>query len=136
MSRKLPTDREILNVIFDMYFDDYVRFDTDPTCRTTKNALPIDVKKVAAKLNAEANLVFTRLYYHLNNKFSYKNDRGVSVTLFLLRLGETETNSINFAYMTSVLADLRHEHRMAWFNLWMAAVSAIGALLSVGLAFR
>jgi hypothetical protein len=38
--------------------------------------VPIDLIKVASRLNCKSELLFGRLYYHLDQKYRYKKDSG------------------------------------------------------------
>ena len=66
------------------------------------------IREIAKILNVDADIVFGRLYYHLNEKFSYKHDDGSKVEFFALHVGD-ESHCINFPYLASVLADLQEK---------------------------
>ena len=117
--KKLPTDLQILDVIYRMYFDKYARFTNESPTRFTKNFVPIDHKKVAHNLGTEPDIVFARLYFHFEHKYGYRKD-GADVHFFALKMGRSDkqldTHCINFPYMAAVLADLRHSHTTARNN--------------------
>lgn len=46
----------------------------------------VDLTKVAVRLGSTPELIFGRLYYHLDKKYRYKQDDGARVDLFLLNL--------------------------------------------------
>lgn len=129
--KRLPTDLELLNTIYDMYFDEYASYVEGKSTRRSKNYVPLDIRKIAEKLKTEEDIIFGRLYYVLERRHGYKNERGTDVHFFAHNLGEGEIHSIHFPYMASELAGLRNEHRTAHHNFIAAAVSAIAATISV-----
>jgi hypothetical protein len=60
---KLPTDREVLKRIYDMYEPSY------PGARPGENDpyVAVDLAAVAARLRCKPELLFGRLYYHLRS---------------------------------------------------------------------
>ena len=79
---KLPTDRQVLRCIYEMYDAAYpgvppgeVRGENDPY-------LSIDVYAVAKLLDCKPELLFGRLYYYLDAKHRYKQENGALVSLF------------------------------------------------------
>lgn len=81
--RKLPTDLQILDAIYEMYFDEYASFTDDgPSKRLSKVYVPLDIEKVAAKLATEGDIVFGRLYYVMDRKYAYKDDSDGSLVPF------------------------------------------------------
>ena len=52
-------------------YDDFVEFDEKNPTREEKYIVPIDCEEVAKELNADAELVFSRLYYRLNQEYGY-----------------------------------------------------------------
>lgn len=131
--KKLPTDLEILNMIYKMYFDKYISFKQESPNRLKKAFVPIDIPLVAKNLQTETDIVFNRLYYHFEKKFSYKKDDNLYVNFFLRSIGggeQQETNCINFPYMTSVLSALRHEERKYWRTTSIAITSLLISISS------
>jgi hypothetical protein len=107
---KLPTDRFVLECIFEMYESSY------PGPRLSSGAgendpyVAIDIQAVAKKLGCDPELLFGRLYYHLDQKYRYKQDGGAIVALFHLRVGE-KLHAIQFPYLASILAGLNQDFR-------------------------
>lgn len=102
---KNPTDRYLLQKIFDTYYETYLSFDDTSKTRSSRNYVPIDCEIIAKKVEMDPNLVFGRLYYHLNKKHGYKNDNNSIVPLFSLKVGD-DKHVINFPLLSAVLADL------------------------------
>ena len=66
--RPLPTDLQILEAIYDRYHDDFVNFKEKTPQRPVKNFVPIDVQAIASEVRVDREIVFGRLYYHLQEK--------------------------------------------------------------------
>jgi len=130
---KIPTDLKILDVIYDRYYDNFHAYSDENKIRSSKIYVPIDVKEIAKSLNVDADIVFGRLYYHLNEKFSYKRDDDSKVEFFALRAGN-DCHCINFPYLASVLADLKDQNRKYLTTTIIAATSLIIAILSIMIA--
>lgn len=124
---KLPTDRQVLKCIYEMYESSYpgaipgqVRGENDPY-------LPIDVHAVAKKLKCKPELLFGRLYYYLDAKHRYQQDGGALVCLFLLNF-QGKGHCVHFPYLASVLAGHNEEHRR---QLWSLSLSIVALVLSI-----
>jgi len=129
---KIPTDLKILGVIYDRYYDNFHAYSDENKIRSSKIYVPIDVKEIAKSLNVDADIVFGRLYYHLNEKFSYKRDDS-KVEFFALGVGD-DRHCINFPYLASVLADLKDQNRKYLTATIIAVFSLIIAILSIMIA--
>ena len=123
--KPIPTDLKILNAIYDRYYDAFSNYDEDPSSRNSKTFVPIDIAAIAKDLGVDADIIFGRLYYHLENKYGYEQThgpQGARVYFFALNIGG-EHHCVHFPYLASVLADLQQENRK--FNI--TATVAIGA---------
>ena len=129
----LPTDLEILNKIYELYYDDFVEFDEDNPTRKDKYIVPIDCKEVAKELNANAELVFSRLYYHLREKYGYSkimpDGKKLLVKVYIREPGPK--HYVHFPFMTSVLAELREKEEKFWIGIVIANLAFIGSLVSL-----
>lgn len=125
MSR-LPTDREVLKCIFEMYKDNYPgekvgsKGANDPF-------VPVDLGAVAARLDTKPELLFGRLYYHLDPKHRYKQKSGSEINLFLLNV-ENKGHSVHFPYLSSILAGHDQEYRK---QLWSISFSVLALVVSI-----
>lgn len=100
--------------------------------RLSKVYVPIDVDYIGKEFGVDGDIIFGRLYYHLNNKYNYGK-----VEFFSLSVGELKNNDkhvIQFPYMASVLADLQNEDqrvktatKLAWVSI---AISIIALVVS------
>jgi hypothetical protein len=122
--KRLPTDRDVLRCIYSMYGSSYpgtkpgqVRGENDPY-------VPIDVRAVASHLETQPELLFGRLYYHLDAKHRYQQEGGASVHLFLLNV-QDKGHSVHFPYLSDILAGHEYEHR----KLFWSMVFSVSALL-------
>ena len=124
----LPTDRYVLQCIFDMYKDQYPgkkgadgKGENDPY-------IAIDVRAVAEKIQCAPELLFGRLYYHLDQKHRYKQEDGTIVPLFYLQLGD-KRHAVHFPYLASILAGQNQEFRRYALALGMSA-AALGVSIT------
>lgn len=124
---KLPTDRAILKCIYRMYESAYPGVQPESPRGENDPYLAIDVPAVAAKLRCKPELLFGRLYYHLDHKHRYKQDNGALVPLFYLKVGE-KRHAVHFPYLAAILAGHEQEHRK---QLWSLGISILALVLSV-----
>ena len=108
--KKLPTDLQILNAIYNKYYDEFAAFSKEGPSRPTKIYMAIDIEAIADDLGVDKDIVFGRLYYHLDRKHGYRDDEEKNVHLFALRI-EDEKHCVNFPLVASVLAELRDNKR-------------------------
>mgnify|MGYP003386814536 FL=1 len=123
---KLPTEREVLRCIYEMYESSYPGIPAGETRGDNDPYLSIDVKAVAEKLACKPELLFGYLYYHLDAKHRYKQGEGASVHLFALKVGE-KRHGVNFPYLSALLANHDLEHRR---QLWSVGLSMLALVLS------
>ena len=131
---KIPTDLEILKVIYSQYYSEFESFKKNSESRLVKVYVPIDVDLIGAKLGVDGDIVFGRLYYHFNNKYSYSNKDGSKVLFFALELGSSERKDkhcIQFPLMASVLAELMHEHHKYRVTTIISILSFIVSIAAV-----
>ena len=124
---KLSTDREVLKCIYEMYESSYPGVKRDSSGGENDPYLAIDVPAVAEKLQCKPELLFGRLYYHLDFKHRYKQENGALVYLFYLKLGD-KRHAVHFPYLAAILAGHDQEHRK---QLWSLGISVVALVLSV-----
>ena len=124
---KLPTDFQILNYIYAHYYDAFSAFDSDAPERRTKIYIPIDISAIANRLGVDPDIVFGRLYYHLEEKLSYKRSDGSNVHFFMLTDG-SDRHCVNFPLLASILAGMRQERRK---DLWAISIAVTSIVISV-----
>ena len=83
--------------------------------------------EVATRLNCSPEMLFGRLYYHLDAKHRYTQDNNAKVHLFSLKVG-SEMHCVNFPYLAAVLAEKDEEHKR---QLWSLRLAIAALTLSV-----
>ena len=128
--KRLPTDLEILNHIYDGYYETLVK---DKASRSGSNYLPIDIDRLAKDLGVDVDMMFGWLYYHLDKKHRYEQSDGSVVHLFTLKIGD-DKHCVHFPYLGAVLAGLRAESHKVLIATWIATISLIVAVVSLSLS--
>ena len=130
--RRLPTDREMLNLIYGRYYKDFESYQEGS--REAKMYVPMDIKALSKDLQTDPDMIFGRLYYHLDKKYAYQTGDNTWVRLFTPRLGE-DKDCVQFPLLASVLADLQEQHKRHLSTIFIAAgsfaVSAAALALSI-----
>jgi hypothetical protein len=122
----LPTDRQVLKCLFEMYEPTYPG-ETNGGKGENDPYVPVDLRAVAARLGTKPELLFGRLYYHLDAKHRYQQDSGAWVNLFHLNV-ENKGHSVHFPYLAAILAGHDQEYRK---QFWSMAFSVLALVLSV-----
>ncbi len=125
--KSLPTDHKILKCIFKMYAPVYPGKESGEARGKNDPYLPIKIQDVAGRLGCSPEMLFGRLYYHLDAKFRYTQDSGAEVHLFSVKVG-SEIHCVNFPYLAAVLAEKNDEHRR---QLWSVGLAVAALVLSV-----
>lgn len=108
MSR-IPTDLEIAEELYDRYYNSFRKYAKDEPDRIARIRVPINVREVADAIGVEEDMIFGRIFYHFNKKYSYTDDKGNITTFFIT--DKFEGLSVNFPLVASVLADLREDRK-------------------------
>lgn len=128
--KKTPTDLELLNAIYDRYYDEFAKYSKEERLRNSKIYVPIDCSEIAKQLGVNADIIFGRLYYHLENKYGYTHEDGSKVCFFACKVGG-DPHCINFPYLASVLATLMLENRRFNITTWIAILALIISIISI-----
>lgn len=132
MPGNLPTDRDLLNAIFKDNYKAFAAFSDENQTRSTKIRVPIDINVLARRFRTDPDMIFGRLYYHLNGKYGQEFDGG-RIEFFQMRVG-ADKHCVNFPFLASVLADLKLEsNRFAWAT-GIAALSLVVSIVSIAIA--
>ena len=129
--QKVPTDLQILKLIYQEYYEDYAAFSKDNRNRDSKLYVPINIQKIADKLAIDGDIVFSRLNYYLNKKHSFRQDDNSMVYFFWLRLRHKDKHCINFPLMASVLAELKDKNKKFIISIVISIISLIIAIISI-----
>lgn len=127
---KIPSDLQILQTIYEVYYDEYKNFIRGSSDRESKIYVPIDCKKIADRLNVDSDIVFGRLYYYLEHRYAYTQSDGAKVHFFALKVGQ-DNKCINFPYLASVLAGLQIEHNRFKTTLIVSIFALFFSLISL-----
>ena len=123
---KIPTDLEILEEIYFRYQDDFRKYAKKDPDRIARIRVPINVEEVAKACGVEEDMIFGRIFYHFNKKYSYKNAKGDVTTFFTTE--KFEGLSVNFPLVASILAD-KYAEKKGERDLQLMAAVAIGISL-------
>lgn len=131
---KLPTDLQVLNFIYDTYYKQFIEFTKDNPTRSASIFIPIDIGMIANKFGVHGDIVFGRLYYHLEKKYGYQNPNGTKVPFFALNVG-SDKHCINFPYMASILANIRDKEKKDKLTRsrsnWALLIAGISVIVSI-----
>jgi hypothetical protein len=129
---KLPTDRAILECIYEKYKHSFAAYEDQPN-RSSKVYVPIECKAIAEELHTERDIIFGRLYYHLEHKYGYKQENGSRVYFFTLGVG-TDPRCVNFPLLASVLAGMQEDQRRHLSATSIAVGAGLISLFSLGVS--
>jgi hypothetical protein len=130
---EIPTDFEILEDIYYRYYDEFRTYAKKEPDRIARIRVPIDVEEVANACGVEEDMIFGRIFYHFNKKYSYKDEKGEITTFFTT--DKFEGLSVNFPLVASILADMHaQKKRKDTFTLISGTAIAI-SLIALFVAF-
>lgn len=122
---KVPTDLEILNTIYDAYYKEFQDYTSGAANRrSSKIYVPIECRLIAKKLNVDADIIFGRLYYHLEQKYGYTRADGSKVSFYSKKVGPDDS-CVNFPLLASVLAGLQEENGNFRLSIWLSSVAIV-----------
>lgn len=126
MKSKIPTEREVLREIYEMYKSQYPFKPEDGPIGQV--FIPLDLDALSINLNVDKHLLFGYLDTHLDHKYCYKTGENSYVRLFSSVVGG-QRYAINFPYLAAILAERDQEHSKF---AWSLGVSLVALALSVG----
>lgn len=135
---KVPTDHAILNDIYNHYYKAFAGFpdgasERGSAERDTKIYVPVDILGVSKRLRVDSDIVFGRLYYHMEKKYGYQRPSGEHVPFFT-RVAGADKDCVNFPLLGSVLAGLREEKWKTRWTVGLAILSLIVSAVSVAIS--
>jgi len=128
-----PTDLQILEEIYRRYYTVFAAYSKESQNRTTKVYVPINIKELAEYFGINGDIVFGRLYYHLEPKYGFTQEDDSKVHFFTLKVGE-DTHAVQFPLLASVIADLREVRKKHLIATWLSVAALIASAISVGIA--
>ena len=129
---KISTDREILECLFSEYASAFEAAQSAPDKDGNRIYVPVDLLHVASLLDNDPHVLFGRLYYHLDQKYRYKQNSGEDVHLFALQVGNAR-RCINYPYLCALLADFRERHMESRKSFWVSVAAlafSLGAIIA------
>ncbi|QJR79968.1 hypothetical protein CA267_003815 [Alteromonas pelagimontana] len=130
---RTPTDLDILEKIHDKYYGQFCAYENDESIRASKIYVPISCDDIAEELKVDGDIVFGRLYYHLEKKYGYRQSDGSNVHFFAFKIGATH-HCVNFPLLSSVLAGLQQEKRKFVLATTISVISLSISIISIGIA--
>ncbi len=129
----LLTDRYLLQCIYDMYLPDYPGPKDERGAGINDPYVPINIRAVAERVGMSPELVFGRLYFHLDHKYRYKHESGATTSLFQLQVGGKK-HAVQFPYLAAVLAEKNQEFRRYALTLALSATALGVSLVSLAVS--
>lgn len=126
--RKIPTDLEILDAIYEQCYERFASFDKKKPDRKTKIFVPFDLEDIADQLKVDGDIIHGRLYYHLNKKFGYNDQNGSKVLVYTWV--DDDGHSVNIPLVASILAGLRRENNKFIIATGIAILSLIISVIA------
>jgi hypothetical protein len=117
------TDRLLLKAIYDEYYSVFCTSEIGVENRASRSYVIIDHLVISNKLNLDPDIVFGRLFYHLDKKYGYK-DENIKAPLFALK-GNEDKFAVNFPLLSAVVAELEQSHIRFTLPLWLSILAII-----------
>lgn len=130
--KKVPTDYEILTEIYNRYQGVFREYATEDPDRIARIRVPIDINEIAEEVGVDEDMVFGRLYYHFNKKYSYRDENGDRITFFTSL--KFEGMAVNFPLVASVLADLETENLKYKTSISLSVAALTLSIITFALA--
>lgn len=132
--KKPPTDLEILEYIYERYYSTFISFSREKPNRSSKVYVPIDIEAIAKRFKVDPDIIFGRLYYHLESKYGFTWPDGLNVHFFCLQK-DTDKHSVQFPLLATVIASLREERNKHLLATWLSIAAIIISLGSLVVSF-
>lgn len=124
---EIPTDLEILEDIYYRYHDEFRKYAKKEPDRIARIRVPVDVEEIAEACGVEEDMIFGRIFYHFNKKYSYTDSNGEVTTFFTTE--KFEGLSVIFPLVASILADKYQERKREQIvNILLSAAMAISII--------
>jgi hypothetical protein len=134
--RNPPTDLEILEEIYQRYYSPFASHDRAMPDRVTKNYVPIDIRALAKHFRMDPDIIFGRLYYHLNPKFSLRQDDGSRVPFFEpFDLG-SDRHAVQFPLLAAVIAGMREDRNRYLWSTGVAMASFVFSIVALVISLK
>lgn len=131
--RAIPTDERLLRAIYKRYLDSFSAWSGENRTRATKVWVPVDIEALAKRFRCDEDLIFGRLYYHLNDRYGAQGSPEDRVSFFSIRVGQ-DRHCVNFPLLASVLADLQDQRKRFIISTRLAGLSLVISAISILIA--
>lgn len=132
--KKPPTSLEILEEIYKRYYDEFTSHTRESPTRGTKIYVPIDICVIAEHFDVDGDIIHGRLYYHLDNKFSFTKRDGSLVPFFLFQENSDQPHNVQFPILASAIAELREERDKYLWGIRLATASFVVSIIALLIA--
>lgn len=129
----IPTDERLLREIYKRYLRPFSEYSDENKTRSAKVWVPIDIMALAKRFRCDEDLIFGRLYYHMNAKYGSQTGSGDPVNVFSMRIGG-DRHCVNFPLLASVLSDLQDERKRFIVSTRLAGLSLVVSAASILIA--
>ena len=129
----IPTDERLLREIYKRYLRPFSEYSDENKTRSAKVWVPIDIMALAKRFRCDEDLIFGRLYYHMNAKYGSHTGSGDQVNFFSMRIGG-DRHCVNFPLLASVLSDLQDERKRFIVSTRLAGLSLVVSAASILIA--
>ena len=123
------TDRKLLRKIHNKYYDEFCIYDKDESSRSSKMYVPIDCEEIAKEFKIDPDIIFGRLYYHLDKKYGYEDEGGARVHLFSMWVG-TDRHVVHFPLLSAVLAGMEESNMRFWLPITLSSIALVISITS------
>lgn len=129
------TDRLLLKAIYEEYYSNFCASEIVVENRASRSYVIIDYLAISKKLGLDPDIVFGRLFYHLEKKYGYK-DGNIKAPLFALK-GTEDKFAVNFPLLSAVVAELEQSYIRFTFPLLLSILAIVisSIALFIQLAF-
>jgi len=130
MDKRPPTDLEILEAIYKKYYLKFDSFSRENPNRSSKIYLPINIETIANQFSVNIDVIFGRLYYHLDRKYGFTDPDGTKVPFFSIQAG-SDKHVVHFPLLAAVIASLREEKNKHLTTTWISGAAIIISIFSL-----
>jgi hypothetical protein len=134
MRKRPPTDLEILEEIYKTYYSKFISFSKENPNRSSKMYVPIDIESIAKHFSVDSDIIFGRLYYHLEKKYGFTQPDGSKVPFFSIKVG-SDKHVVHFPLLAAVYAKLREEENKHILSTWISVAAIIISVISLIISF-
>jgi len=124
INAKHVTDRAILEIIHSRYYAAFKAHSNLKKVRSTKIYVPIDCEEIGKQLGTDPQIIFGRLYYHLDYQYRYQMPDGAWVNLFSFKVGD-DKHCVNFPYLDGILAGYTDDKNRFDKSFWISIVAIL-----------